>query len=71
MAIAIHQSSPVAHVPLVLGVVRKRNVAALIDTFCPPHPAHVPSCGREVEALLLAILDGQISKEILAGPSRG
>jgi transposase len=58
MAIAIHQISPVAHLPLVLGVVRKLNIAALIDTFCPPHPAHVLSCGRGVEALLLAILDG-------------
>src|SRR5262249_7922952 len=50
--------SLVAHLPLVLGVVRKLNVAALIDTFCPPHPANVLSCGRGVEALLLAILDG-------------
>lgn len=58
MAVAMHQSSPVAHLPVVLGVVRKLNVAALIDTFCPPHPAHVLSCGRGVEALLLAILDG-------------
>src|SRR2546427_309942 len=58
MAVAIHQISPVAHLPLVLGVVRKLNVAALIDTFCPPHPAHIISCGRGVEALLLAILDG-------------
>ena len=58
MAVAIHQISPVAHLPLVLGVVRKLKVAALIDTFCPPHPAHVLSCGRGVEALLLAILDG-------------
>jgi transposase len=58
MAVAIHQISPVAHLPLVLGVVRKLDVAALIDTFCPPHPAHVLSCGRGVEALLLAILDG-------------
>jgi transposase len=58
MAVAIHQISPVAHLPLVLGVVRKLNVAALIDAFCPPHPAHVLSCGRGVEALLLAILDG-------------
>src|SRR3989442_10461264 len=57
MAMAIHQISPVAHLPLVLRVVRKLNVAALIDTFCPPHPAHVLSCGRGVEALLLAILD--------------
>jgi transposase len=58
MAVAIQQISPVAHLPLVLGVVRKVNVAALIDTFCPPDPAHVLSCGRGVEALLLAILDG-------------
>src|SRR5215510_2083263 len=58
MAVAIHQISPVAHLPLVLGVVRKLNVAALIETFCPPHPAHVLSCGRGVEALLLAMLDG-------------
>jgi transposase len=58
MAIAIHQIRPVAHLPLVLGVIRKLNVAALIDTFCPPHPAYVLSCGRGVEALVLAILDG-------------
>src|SRR6266571_4436102 len=58
MAVTIHQISPVAHLPLVLGVVRKLNIAALIDTFCPPHPAHVLSCDRGVEALLLAILDG-------------
>src|SRR5262245_57284850 len=58
MAVAIQQISPVAHLPLVLGVVRKLKVAALIDTFCPPHPAHILSCGRGVEALLLAILDG-------------
>jgi Domain of unknown function (DUF4277) len=59
MVIAIQQISPVAPLPLVLGVIRKLNVAALIDTCCPPHPANVLSCGRGVEALLLAILDGQ------------
>jgi Domain of unknown function (DUF4277) len=58
MGVAMHPISPVAHLPLVLGVVRTLNVAALIDTFCPPHPAHVLSCGRGVAALLLAILDG-------------
>ena len=58
MTVTIQQISPVAHLPLVLGVIRKLNVAALIDTFCPPHPAHVLSCGRGVEALLLAMLDG-------------
>jgi hypothetical protein len=44
MAIAMQQIRPVAHLPLVLGVVRKLNVAALIDAFCPPHPAHTPTC---------------------------
>jgi transposase len=58
MAVTIQQISPVAHLPLVLGGVRKLNIATLIDTVCPPHPAHVLSCGRGVEALLLAILDG-------------
>src|SRR5262245_50277608 len=58
MTVTIQQISPVAHLPLVLGVVRQLNVAALIDTFCPPHPANVLSCGRGVEALLLAMLDG-------------
>ena len=58
MAIAMQQISPVAHLPLVLGVIRKLNVAALIDTFCPPRPAHILSGGCGVEALLLAILDG-------------
>jgi transposase len=58
MAVIIQQIRPVAHLLLVLGVVRKRNVAALIETVCPPHPANVLSCGRGVEALLLAILDG-------------
>src|SRR2546428_555985 len=58
MAMTMQQISPVARLPLVLGVVRKLNVAAINDTFCPPHPAHIISCGRGVEALLLAILDG-------------
>ena len=58
MAVAIHQISPVAHFPLVLGVVGQLNGAALIDTCCPPHPGPLLSCGRGVEALLLAILDG-------------
>ena len=58
MAVAIHQIRPVAHSPLVLGVIRKLQVAALIETFCPAHSAHVLSYGRGVEALLLAILDG-------------
>jgi len=58
MAMAIGQLAPVAHLPLVLGVLHKLEVAALIDTLIPPHPAHVVSCGRGVETLVLAILDG-------------
>src|SRR5262245_58020027 len=58
MAVTIHQISPVAPLPLALGVIRQLKVAALIATFCPPPPAQVLSCGRGVEALLLAILDG-------------
>src|SRR5215510_12034580 len=58
MAVTMQHIRPGAHWPLVLGVVRKLNIAALIETCCPPHPATVLSCGRGVEALLLALLDG-------------
>jgi transposase len=58
MAVSIRSIAPVAHLPLVLGVLRKLDVAQLIDTMIPPNPAHVLSCGRGVEALVLAILDG-------------
>jgi hypothetical protein len=58
MAIAVSEIRSVAHLPLVLGLLRKLEIAAVIDTVCPPHPANVVSCGRGVEALVLAILDG-------------
>lgn len=58
MAVTMHQSSPVAHLPLVLGVLRRLEVATVVDRFIPSNPAHVLSCGRGVEALVLAILDG-------------
>src|SRR6516164_4394017 len=58
MAIAVQQIGPIAHVPLVLGVLRRLEVAAVVDGRIPPHPAHVLSAGRGVEALVLAILDG-------------
>jgi hypothetical protein len=58
MAITIPQIRPVAHLPFVLGVLRQRDVAARIDTLCPPQPAPVLSCGRGVEAVGLALLDG-------------
>src|ERR671918_2787697 len=58
MAITVQQMHPVAHLPLVLGVVRRLEVATGVDRLIPPHPAHKLSCGRGVEALVLAILDG-------------
>jgi len=58
MAGSVQQIYPVAHLPLVLGVLRRLEVATVIDQLIPPHPAHVLSCGRGVEALVLAILDG-------------
>ena len=58
MAIAVQQIHPVAHLPLVLGVLRRREVAPVIGRLIPPYPAHVLSCGLGIEALVLAILDG-------------
>ena len=58
MATTVQQMHPVAHLPLVLGVLRRLEVATVIDRLIPPHPAHGLSCGRGVEALVLAILDG-------------
>ena len=58
MLVSVQQSHPIAHLPLVLGVLRRLEVATVIDGLIPPHPAHGLSCGRGVEALVLAILDG-------------
>src|SRR5499425_2104271 len=58
MATTVQQIHPIAHLPLVLGVLRRLEVATVIDRLIPPHPAHGLSCGRGVEALVLAILDG-------------
>jgi transposase len=58
MAITVQQIHPVEHLLLVLGVLRRLEVATVIDRLIPPHPAHVLSCGHGVEALVLAILDG-------------
>ena len=59
MAIAVQPVAPIAHFPLVLGILRRLEVAPVIDRLIPPHPAHGLSCGRGVAALGLAILDGQ------------
>jgi len=58
MATTIQPIHPGAHLPLVLGVLRRLEVAPIIDRRIPPHPAHGLSCGRGVEAWVLAILDG-------------
>ena len=53
MAVSVQHIHPVAHLPLALGVLRRLEVAAVIDRLIPPHPAHVLSCGRGVEALVV------------------
>jgi transposase len=58
MALTVQRVHPVAHLPLVLGVLRRLEVATIIDRLIPSNPAHVLSGGRGVEALVLAILDG-------------
>jgi hypothetical protein len=58
MAVAVQQIHPVAHVPVVLGVLRRLEIAPVIDRLIPPYPTHVLSCGRGGEALVLAMLDG-------------
>ena len=43
MAMAVQQIHPLAHLPLVLGVLRRLEVATGIDRLIPPHAAHVLS----------------------------
>jgi Domain of unknown function (DUF4277)/Transposase IS66 family len=47
----------------------KEAFATLLNQLIPPHPAHGLPCGRGVEALVLAILDGhhalyQVGKQL-------
>jgi len=58
MAVSVPQMHPVAHLPVILGGIRRLEIAPIIDRLLPPHPAPVLSTGRGVEALGLAILDG-------------
>jgi len=46
MAVAVSSISPMAHLPLILGMFRKLGMAAIIDGFNPLHPDNVMSCGR-------------------------
>ena len=58
MVVSIDRVAPGAHLPLVLGVLRKLDVVGLVDSFIAPHPDQVVSAGRAVEAPVLGILDG-------------
>jgi hypothetical protein len=58
MVVTVSEMHPVAHLPLLLGMLRKLDVATIIDGLLPPHADNILSCGRGVEALVLAILDG-------------
>jgi hypothetical protein len=59
MAMTVQQRHPVAHLPVVLGVLRCLEGATVMDRLIPPHPAHGLLGGRGVEALVLAMRDGQ------------
>jgi hypothetical protein len=41
MALTVQQIQSMAHVSLVLGVLRRLEVATVIDRLIPPHPAHI------------------------------
>jgi len=58
MPLAVQQMHPLAHWPVVLGVLRRLEGATVVDRLIPLHPAHVLLCGRGVEAWVLAMLDG-------------
>jgi hypothetical protein len=47
MALTVQQIRPVAHLSLVLVVLRRLEVATVIDRLIAPHPAHVLSTGQE------------------------
>jgi hypothetical protein len=58
MALAVQPMHPVAHGPVVLGVLRCLEGATGVDRLMPRPPAQVLSCGRGVEAVVRALLDG-------------
>lgn len=58
MAMRVSEIRPVAHWPLMLAMLRKLEVATVLDQLLPPYPDTIVSCGRGVEALVLAMLDG-------------
>ena len=42
MAMTVQQMHPVAHLPLVLGVLRRLEVATVIDRLIPPRMVKIP-----------------------------
>src|SRR5262245_55297210 len=61
MALTVQQIRPMAHLPFILGVLRRLEVATVIESLIAPHPRHALSTGHGVEAMVLAILDGDQS----------
>ena len=51
MAMTVQQIHPVAHLPLVLGVLRRLERRLVIDRLIPPHPAYQLSCGSRGRSL--------------------
>ena len=43
MSVTVDRVAPVAHLPLVSGVVRKLEIATLVDSMIPPHQDQVTS----------------------------
>jgi hypothetical protein len=58
MARAVQEMRPGAPWPLVLGGLRRLEIAALLDDLRPPHPSHGLSTGPGGEARVRALLDG-------------
>jgi hypothetical protein len=52
MAVLSNEMAPGAPPPCVLGMLRRLEVAAVIDAIRPPVPRHVLSGGRGVEAVV-------------------
>jgi transposase len=58
MAPTVKPIRPMTHLSLLLGVLRRLEVATVIESLIAPPPRHGLSTGRGVEALVLASLDG-------------
>ncbi len=61
MAIAVQQSDPVAHLPLVLGVLRHLEIATVIDRLIPPRT----NCAMTLFTSVCTYVDRVRSAEVL------